>query len=121
MVSLFDENEFIKSIVYDNVNGNDYEKALYDKYSDEIVFGSKKEKEIYSKYEKTFIIDIDFNDRVMIQRSFNKDIIFINHIPSLFDILQCKVDIERENAYLSDADTDIEIEREREYLNQDDY
>ena len=48
MVSLFDENEFIKSIVNDNVNGdnNDYEKALYDKYSDEIVFGSKKEKEI---------------------------------------------------------------------------
>ena len=121
MVSLFDENEFIKSIVNDNVNGdnNDYEKALYDKYSDEIVFGSKKEKEIYSKYEKTFIIDIDFNDRVMIQMSFNEDIIFINHIPSLFDILQCKVDIERENAYLSDADTDIE--REREYLNQDDY
>ena len=79
MVSLFDENEFIKSIVYDNdnVNGNDYEKALYDKYSNEIVFGSKKEKEIYSKYEKTFIIDIDFNDRVMIQMSFNKDIIFI--------------------------------------------
>ena len=111
MVSLFDENEFIKSIVYDNVNGNDYEKALYDKYSDEIVFGSKKEKEIYSKYEKTFIIDIDLNERI----------IFINHIPSLFDILQCKVDIERENAYLSDADTDIETEREREYLNQDDY
>jgi hypothetical protein len=106
MAYLFDEKEFINSIV--NGDNNDYQKALYDKYSNEIVFGSKKEQDIYSNYEKTFIIDIDLNARVMIQMSFNDDIIFINHIPSLFDILQCKIDIERENAYLSDADTDNE-------------
>jgi hypothetical protein len=56
---LFDEKEFINSIV--NGDNNDYQKALYDKYSNEIVFGFKKEKDIYSNYESFFIIDIDSN------------------------------------------------------------
>jgi len=107
MISSFDEKKFINSIV--NGDNFDFEKALYDKYSNEIVFGSKKEKEIYSNYEKTFIIDIDLElHRTTLEISSLKNIIFINNIPSLFDILQCKIDIELENAYLSNAETDSE-------------
>jgi len=45
------------------------------------------------------------------QMEFNRVNQSLDMACALFDILQCKVDIERENAYLSDADTDIERER----------
>jgi hypothetical protein len=106
---IFDEKSFINSIINnDNNNNNDFEGILQEKYANEIKFGSEKEKLIYSTYESTFIIDIEFDQHHMVQIPSIKNTIFINHIPSLIDILRCKINEELDNSYISDADTDTE-------------
>lgn len=106
-LTIFDEKSFINSII-DNSNNNDFESILQEKYRTEIIFGSVKEKTIYSAYESTFIIDIEFEEHHMVQIPSIKNTIFINHIPSLIDILRCKINDELDNSYISDADTDTE-------------
>jgi hypothetical protein len=107
---IFDEKLFINSIIYDNNNNinNIFEDILHDKYANEIRFGSEKEKLLYSIYESTFIINIEFEEHHMVQIPSLRNTIFINHMPSLIDILRCKINDELDNAYISDADTDIE-------------
>jgi hypothetical protein len=106
-LTIFDEKAFINSIININ-NNNDFESILQEKYANEIKFGSEKEKAIYSRYESTFIINIEFEEHHMIEIPSIKNTIFINHIPTLIDILRCKINDELDNAYISDADTDIE-------------
>jgi len=107
---IFDEKLFINSIIYDNNNNinNVFENILHEKYANEIRFGSEKEKLLYSIYESTFIIDNEFEQHHMIQIPSISNTIFINYIPTLIDILRCKINEELYNAYISDADTDIE-------------
>ena len=108
-LTIFDEKSFINSIINNNNNNNNnIEDILQEKYANEIKFGSDKEKAIYSTYESTFIIDIEFEEHHMVQIPSIKNTIFINHIPSLIDILRCKINDELDNSYISDADTDTE-------------
>jgi len=104
----FDENEFINSIVYSDFI--DVENILQEKYANEIKHGSEKERAIYSYYESTFIIDINLEPyyNITIQIPTIKDTFFINYIPSLIDILRCKIKEEIDIANISDADTDID-------------
>ena len=104
----FDEKEFINSIVYNNNNNNNFEieSILQEKYENEIKFGSEKEKAIYSNYESTFIINQDFDEYYMVKIPNLKNTIFINNIPSLIDILRCKINDEIDNSCISDAETD---------------
>ena len=106
-LSIFDEKAFINSII-NNSNNNDFESILQEKYANEIKFGSDKEKAIYSTYESTFIINIEFEEHHMVQIPSLRNTIFINHMPSLIDILRCKINDELNNSYISDADTDTE-------------
>lgn len=105
---IFDEKSFINSIINNDNNDNDFEGILQEKYANEIKFGSEIEKLIYSTYESTFIIDIEFDQHHMVQIPSIKNTIFINHIPSLIDILRCKINEELDNSYISDADTNTE-------------
>ena len=104
----FDENEFINSIVYSNFI--EVENILQEKYANEIQYGSEKERAIYAFYESTFIIDINLEPyyNITIQIPSIKDTFFINHTPSLIDILRCKIKQEIDIANISDADTDID-------------
>ena len=96
----FDEKEFINSIVYNN-NNFEIESILQEKYENEIKFGSEKEKAIYSNYESTFIINEDFDEYYMVKIPNLKNTIFINNIPSLIDILRCKINDEIDNSCIS--------------------
>lgn len=115
MTLLFDEKEFISSIIADK--GSEFEDILEERYDAIIGYGSEKEKEIYSNYEKTFILDIGFDRQNMIIIPCIRDTYFINFIPDLIDILRCKINNELEICNISDAETEIGSEFEFESEN----